>query len=250
MATRGWKSHDTLINAKCDLLASGFIFETVMGHRPNKASWYAVTWRALDKMAGYDAGTVEGFKRGAYQHERPDIGALAGPARGTGNGASFSPPAGTMKPVIGPPAGHHLENHLSCFVLFCFAASACCGLSAKPPAANSAPGDLDVVQRWVAGGNSSNKQKSINGNIATTTDEVVIPRARLSLRWTLTTRCTSTTTSATRRQRQPPPGRLRIPLLDRPGAQSGNLVTVTKRKSSCKTPRRPTWAARQSWRFP
>ncbi len=139
MAGRGWKSSDTLANAKRDLLDGGFIFQTVMGHRPNKASWYAVTWRALDKLPGYDAGTVEGFKRGAYHHNRLDIGAPPRPPAGTENGASLGPPAGTGRALIGPPAGtetfpiappagpmravfdplpvppagHHLENHLS-----------------------------------------------------------------------------------------------------------------------------------------
>ena len=67
LATRGWKSADVIQRAKAELLAGGFIFETVMGHRPNKASWYAVTWRTLDKLPGYDAGAAETFVRGAYQ---------------------------------------------------------------------------------------------------------------------------------------------------------------------------------------
>ncbi len=49
LAKRGWKSADVITRAKRELIAAGFLFETVMGHRPNKASWYAVTWRALDK---------------------------------------------------------------------------------------------------------------------------------------------------------------------------------------------------------
>lgn len=44
MAKRGWKSSDMLTKAKRELLDAGFIFETVKGHRPSKASWYAVTW--------------------------------------------------------------------------------------------------------------------------------------------------------------------------------------------------------------
>lgn len=71
MATRGWKSCDTIAKAKAELLDAGFIFQTVQGHRPNKASWYAVTWRALDKMQGYDAGTDQLFRRGAYQQNMP-----------------------------------------------------------------------------------------------------------------------------------------------------------------------------------
>ncbi len=67
MGLRGWKSWDVLARAKKELLATGFIYETVKGHRPNKASWYAVTWRVLDKHSGYDAGAAEGFVRGAYR---------------------------------------------------------------------------------------------------------------------------------------------------------------------------------------
>jgi hypothetical protein len=140
MGQRGGKSMDMLTNAKLELLEGSFIFETIMGHRSNKASWYAVTWRALYKRTGYDAGTVKGFKRVAYQKGAPVIAVPPSPSSGQEKNATLS-----------PPHGHHLENHLSCF----FAASACRALSAKPPAANSAPDDLDVVQRWVAGGNSS-----------------------------------------------------------------------------------------------
>ncbi len=123
MAKRGWKSADTLTNAKRELLEGGFIFQTVMGHRPNKASWYAVTWRTLDKLPGYDFGTQEGFKRGAYQQNMPIKNASLSPPAGTGR-ALIVPPAGTGKPptvppagtikanfggLSVPPAGHHLE---------------------------------------------------------------------------------------------------------------------------------------------
>ena len=54
--------------AKCkkELLDGGFIYETVKGHRPNKASWYAITWQTLDRLSGYDYGAEQGFKKGAY----------------------------------------------------------------------------------------------------------------------------------------------------------------------------------------
>jgi hypothetical protein len=68
---RGWKSSDVITRAKRELIAAGFIFETVMGHRPNKASWYAVTWRRLDKLKGYDEGSAESFRRGAYATGTP-----------------------------------------------------------------------------------------------------------------------------------------------------------------------------------
>jgi hypothetical protein len=67
MGERGWNSVDMLSKAKAELLAAGFLHETVKGQRPNKASWYAATWLALDRLKGYDAGATETFKRSAYR---------------------------------------------------------------------------------------------------------------------------------------------------------------------------------------
>jgi hypothetical protein len=120
---RGWRSADTITNSKRELLVAGFIHETVMGHRPNKASWYAVTWRALDKIPGYDPGAAETFKRGAYQQSTPLKSASLRPPAGTGRGRIVPPagteslptvpPAGAIKSDLGvlsvPPAGHHLD---------------------------------------------------------------------------------------------------------------------------------------------
>ena len=118
MATRGWKSMDMLNKCKTELLEAGFIFQTVQGHRPNRASWYAVTWRVLDKLPGYDEGAALLFKRGAYQN-----GTSLNPPHGTGRAAIAPlhgtatllpvPPYGAIKPVLRvrsePPHGHHLE---------------------------------------------------------------------------------------------------------------------------------------------
>jgi hypothetical protein len=67
LATRGWVSNDTINRAKRELLASKLIYQTVHGHRPNKASWYALTWYDLDKINGYDEGATTDFKRGMYR---------------------------------------------------------------------------------------------------------------------------------------------------------------------------------------
>lgn len=67
MGKRGWSSWDVVHRAKVQLLAAGFLHETVKGHRPNKASWYAVTWCALDRLDGLDAGAAATFIRGAYK---------------------------------------------------------------------------------------------------------------------------------------------------------------------------------------
>lgn len=123
MEKRGWKSADMLSKAKRELLDGGFIHETVKGHRPNKASWYAITWQTLDRIPGYDPGAVETFERSAYARGQPLKNARLSPPHGT-EGPPIGPPHGTrqalsvpphgpiraispVRPV--PPHGHHLD---------------------------------------------------------------------------------------------------------------------------------------------
>jgi hypothetical protein len=124
MGPRGWKSADMLTKAKAELLAGGFIHQTVQGHRPNKASWYAVTWQTLDRLPGYDAGAAETFVRSAYRKDQPLKNAVLRPPHGT-EGGRIGPPHGTETPspvpphgpirgvlsgLSVPPHGHHLEK--------------------------------------------------------------------------------------------------------------------------------------------
>jgi hypothetical protein len=119
LGARGWKSSDVIFRAIRQLIAEGFIHQTVMGHRPNKASWYAITWYSLDKHKGYDVGVELLFKRGSYSRGTPLIPrkgtartAIA-PANGTG-GQLTTPPQGAvntvLKPCSTPSTGHHLER--------------------------------------------------------------------------------------------------------------------------------------------
>lgn len=62
---RGWKSQETLNRARIELLERDLICQTVQGRMPNKASWYGVTWAALDKLDGLDI-SPQAFPRGAY----------------------------------------------------------------------------------------------------------------------------------------------------------------------------------------
>jgi hypothetical protein len=119
LGKRGWKSADVISRAKAELLAAGFIHQTVLGYRPNKASWYACTWWSLDKLDGYDDWMATGFRRGAYANGTRLIpphgtGAPAiGPPHGTEE-ASPVPPHGPVEAHSGappvPPHGHHLEE--------------------------------------------------------------------------------------------------------------------------------------------
>ena len=122
LAKRGWKSADVITRAKRELLAAGFIFETVKGHRPNRASWYAVTWRTLDKLPGYDTGAALTFERGAYQKSAPlkksltrshgVVSPVIAPPHGVARMPS-TPSHGAIKATLGhfptPSHGNHLE---------------------------------------------------------------------------------------------------------------------------------------------
>ena len=120
LSKRGWKSKSLIQKTKDELLRAGFIFETVMGQRPNKAGWYAVTWRALDRHAGYDQGSYAAYVRGAYRNavlspsygaERRGIAPCYG-ARKPPLAPSYGAMQASSAPLPSPSCGEHLENHL------------------------------------------------------------------------------------------------------------------------------------------
>lgn len=117
---RGWKSTDVITRAKRELLAAGLIFETCKGARPNKASWYAITWYTLDKHPGYDEDTVGNFRRGAYQEAKkvltpsPGVGKpVIAPSPGVGKAATTPSPGAieaTFDHSSTPSPGDHLDK--------------------------------------------------------------------------------------------------------------------------------------------
>lgn len=122
LAKRGWNSSDVIYRAKQELLEAGFIHETVMGHRPNKASWYALTFYSLDKLPGYDVGAAETFTRGAYKQKTQPKNASLTPSHGVERAAIAplhgvervppTPPHGAIRGVLpNPPTPSH-GNHL------------------------------------------------------------------------------------------------------------------------------------------
>jgi hypothetical protein len=98
LAPRGWTSADVIQRAKNELIAAGFVHETVKGRRPNRASWHALTWFALDRHPDYDPGAVETFTRSAYLKNAPLC-----PSRGTER-RPIAPPRGTES---APPIPSH-----------------------------------------------------------------------------------------------------------------------------------------------
>ena len=119
LAKRGWTSNDVITRALRELVAAGFAHQTVKGRRPSRASWYALTWYALDRHPEFDAGAAESFERGAYRKNAmltPSGGAQrhqTAPSRGVG-GVSAAPPHGAVLPLFRgcstPSHGDHLEK--------------------------------------------------------------------------------------------------------------------------------------------
>ncbi len=114
LATRGWRSGALIDRTKRELQDAKLIYQTVQGHRPNKASWFALTWYTLDKLPGYDDGAAEGFRRGMYSAFKlptpaPTREALFEKWRGYGKKPSSKintlTPAGGLERVAIAPAG-------------------------------------------------------------------------------------------------------------------------------------------------
>lgn len=54
MRPLGWMSKDGLTKAKRELVDGYLLVVTRVGARPNRAAWYAMSWRALDVVEGLD----------------------------------------------------------------------------------------------------------------------------------------------------------------------------------------------------
>lgn len=118
LSKRGWSSNDTITKAKKELLAAGLIHETVKGCRPNRASWYALTFYAIDRLPGYDHGALESFERGAYRKNAsltPSGGVGMSPIEPSGGVERVppAPPDGAIRPTFRdcstPSGGDHLD---------------------------------------------------------------------------------------------------------------------------------------------
>lgn len=111
LAARGWKSADVIHRATAELMAAGFLHQTVQGHRPNKASWFAVTWLSIDRLPGYDQGALETFERGAYRKNTPLKITPLSPGDGLVRG-SIGPGDGLGSPCAGPGDGP-IKGHIN-----------------------------------------------------------------------------------------------------------------------------------------
>lgn len=109
MKARGWRSADVIGRAKKELLEKGFLHETFKGYRPNRASWYAVTWQNLEVFSDYDPGAKASFERGAY---RNNLGAGLTPRKGP-IALKMAPPGKAEVAKVALPHGPILGSSLS-----------------------------------------------------------------------------------------------------------------------------------------
>lgn len=70
LSQRGWNSNDTITRSRRELEAAGFIIQTRIGYRPNRAAWFAVTWHSLDWIPDMDIRRA-GFERSLYLKNSP-----------------------------------------------------------------------------------------------------------------------------------------------------------------------------------
>jgi hypothetical protein len=62
----GWNSNSTVSRCLSALIDAGFLIETRMGGRPNRAAWFALGWLALDKVSGMDIDAAK-YRTGQYK---------------------------------------------------------------------------------------------------------------------------------------------------------------------------------------
>jgi len=107
----GWRSNDTVVRARRELLELGLLVETRRGGFPNTAAWYALSWQALDVTDGLDINPKM-YRTGGYRRA-PTQNALPVPSGGAGHVAvapadgvepSNAAPAGGAMPILQTPA--------------------------------------------------------------------------------------------------------------------------------------------------
>lgn len=102
---KGWRSNDTIVRARRELIDCGLLIETRKGARPNKAAWFALSWLDLDQGQGLDIDPKL-YRRGSYMRPEkpaPKNGSLV-PAGGAMN-AGIAPSGDAKVSALAPSGG-------------------------------------------------------------------------------------------------------------------------------------------------
>jgi hypothetical protein len=98
----GWRSNDTVVRARRELLHLGLLVETRKGGFPNTAAWYSLAWQALDVTDGLDINPKL-YRTGGYRLAHAQNTALVPP--GGAAGAATAPCGGAGPSITAPPDG-------------------------------------------------------------------------------------------------------------------------------------------------
>ena len=102
---KGWRSNDTIVRARRELIDCGLLIETRKGARPNKAAWFALSWLDLDQGQGLDIDPKL-YRRGSYMRPEKSVpkNARLVPAGGAAKGG-IAPAGGATASILAPSGG-------------------------------------------------------------------------------------------------------------------------------------------------
>ncbi|MFP4901158.1 hypothetical protein [Paraburkholderia sp. BR14262] len=106
----GWNSRDGITKAKTELIALGLLVETRKGAKPNRAAWYALSWRPLDSAEGFDINprsyVMLGTRKNTSMPTQNGVAGIASrpPQHGL-EGVEIRPPHGQEDSNARPPHG-------------------------------------------------------------------------------------------------------------------------------------------------
>jgi hypothetical protein len=87
---KGWRSNDTVVRARRELINCGLLIETRKGGFPNTSVWFALSWQVLDQARGLDIDAKR-YRSGEYM--RPEKPATKNAAPVPSGGACLETPS-------------------------------------------------------------------------------------------------------------------------------------------------------------
>jgi len=112
LRAKGWRSNDTIVRARRELIDCGLLIETRKGARPNKAAWFALSWLDLDQGQGLDIDPTL-YRRGEYMTPEKPAAKNASLAPAGGVAAALIAPAGGARPSNAAPSGGAMRSGLT-----------------------------------------------------------------------------------------------------------------------------------------
>lgn len=108
---KGWRSNDTIVRARRELIDCGLLIETRKGGFPNTTAWFALSWQALDHAHGLDIDPKL-YRTGGYMRPEKPERQNASLVPSGGAAVAFIAPSGGVRASIVAPAGGAIRGAL------------------------------------------------------------------------------------------------------------------------------------------